>query len=107
DVNFRYPSLEQYEQATRTMVATLQYTGLDLVTRAIPIYAKNLGWSKSEFETYSHGMVGNWCSQNLTLVSHKELKRNLISNWDNPSDFKLPSIIDNNFFPQKLLSLSS
>lgn len=107
NVEFRYASNESYEQATRTMMVTLQYIGLDILVRALPEYAKRLQWSREDFEKYSSSMVGNWCSQNLTVISHKELKKNFMQKWDQESSFVLPSIEDNSFFSQKLLGLST
>lgn len=107
NANFRYPSIEQYEQATRTIVSTLQYIGLDILARALPEYGKKLQWTRDDFEKFSSSLVGNWCSQNLTVVSHKELKRNFMQKWDGDSGFNLPTIEGNNFFPQKLMALST
>lgn len=104
---FRYPSSEQYEQAIRTVVSTLQYIGLDILVRALPEYGKKLQWSRDDFEKFSTSLVGNWCSQNLTVISHKELKRNFMQKWDGESGFSLPTIEDNSFFPQKLMTLST
>ncbi len=103
----RYPSTQQYEQATRTIVSTLQYIGIDLLVRAIPEYAKQLDFTDDEFEKLSQSLVGNWCSQNLTVVSHKTLKRNFIEKWKSDERFTLPDIKDNAFFSQKLTSIAN
>ena len=103
----RYPSTEQYEQAIRTVVATLQYIGLDILVRALPEYAKQLEMTDDDFEKYANSLVGNWCSQNLTIVSKKTLKNNLMGKWKSSERFTLPDITGNNFLPQKLLNVST
>lgn len=105
DNQLRYTSSAHEEQVTRTVISSLQYVGLDLLVRSLPAYAHKLGWSRDDFEQYATGLVGNWCSQNLTIISHKELKRNLLAKWDEKEQFSLPSIDGNPYFPQKLLEL--
>lgn len=102
---FRYPSTDQHEQATRMVVTTLQYNGLDLTMRSLVEYAKKLKWSRDDFSTFSSKLVGNWCSQNLTIISHKELRRNFIQKWDEGSGVTLPTI-DNSYWPKKLEELA-
>jgi hypothetical protein len=97
--------LQQEEQAMRSLVSTLQYMGIDLLVRSLPAYAKALEWSRDDFETYSASLVGNWCSKNLTIISHKELKRNFMARWDDGEVFPLPDLEGNAHFPQKLMEL--
>tara|TARA_R110000868_G_scaffold38661_4_gene135096 strand:+ start:8141 stop:9823 length:1683 start_codon:yes stop_codon:yes gene_type:complete len=103
----RYPSNDQFEQASRTMLSTLQYIGLDLLVRALPAYGKALQVSSEDFEQFSTNLVGSWCSQNLTIISKKELLKNLMFQWNEEQSDILPSIEDNVFFPQKLMSVAS
>ncbi len=104
---FRYANSAQEEVAIRTSVASLQYLGLDLLVRSLPTYARALNWTRDDFEQYSNSLVGNWCSQNLTIISHKELKRNLMAKWDDNHNFLLPSVEGNPYFPAKLMELVS
>jgi len=42
EINFKYATKQQYDSVKRSMVATLQYIGLDIAVRAIAEYANNM-----------------------------------------------------------------
>ncbi|NOT80719.1 MAG: hypothetical protein HOP07_17170 [Bacteriovoracaceae bacterium] len=92
-------------QAKRAMISTVQYIGLDLSTRAIAQYAKELEFSASEYDNLTQGLVANYCSQNLSIISKKELLRNLKIKFEKENSFKLPSVEKNPFFPENLNEL--
>ncbi len=89
-------------QVKRAEIALLQYIGLDLTTRSIAKYAKDLDFSESEYENLINNLMGNYCSQNVTVISLKELKNNLFLKFQKKSDFELPTVDNNPLFPQKM-----
>ena len=86
----------------RSAMATLQYIALDLSSRAIAQYAKYFEFSKEEYSNLVDGLVGNYCSTNLSVISKKELKNNLQIKFDKENSFVLPSIKSNPLFPKTL-----
>jgi hypothetical protein len=92
-------------QAERSVLATLQYIALDLTSRAIPQYAKYFEFSKAEYSNLVEGMIGNHCSANLSVISIKELKNNLLLKFEKENSFQLPSVSSNKLFPSTLKSI--
>ncbi len=90
------------DRVTRSVIANLQYIGLDLMTRAIPEYAKYFEFTEQDYSNLVEKMVGNWCSQNLTIISLKTLKDNFKAKYEKGDSFKLPTIGKNPLFPEKL-----
>jgi len=91
-------------QAQRAVAASLQYLGLDLTTRAIAAYAKNLSMNENDFEQLAEQLVGNYCSPNVTVIGLRQLKYNLLNKFRTKNPFNLPSIKDNPYFPKLLTS---
>ncbi|GAB4407661.1 MAG: hypothetical protein OHK0056_08040 [Bacteriovoracaceae bacterium] len=107
DNKIEYPLPVLAENATRSYVATLQYIGLDILSRALPLYAKNFEFNKEEYTNFVDRLIGGFCSKNLTVISLKELKNNMLAKFDNRSSYHLPTIEGNPFFPQRLSSISA
>lgn len=97
-----YASSNDKERVTRSMMATLQYIGLDIAVRAIPKYAKYFEFTNEEYMNLVDGLVGNWCSQNLTIISLKTLKDNFKVKFENENTFQLPTLGKNPLFPEYL-----
>ncbi len=89
-------------QVERSITATLQYITLDLISRAIPQYAKYFEFTKEEYGNLVDGLVGNYCSSNLSVISKKELKNNLLLKFDKENSFVLPTVSNNKLFPEPL-----
>jgi hypothetical protein len=102
DRPIRYASEWEKVQMKRSLIALIQYIGLDLMSRAIPTYAKQLEYSRDEFGNLVEGLVGNYCSNNISIISKKELLNNLYLKFDKGSDFKLPGQIQSPFYPEKM-----
>jgi len=101
----QYRSPWSKEQVLNSTVATLQYIGLDLTVRAIGKYAKFLEFTPDEFSALTDKLVGNYCSPNVTVISLRELKRNLKMKFLT-GDYEVPTVKGNSLFPQKLGSIS-
>lgn len=97
-----YASEWQKVQVMRSLMSEIQYIGLDLTSRAIPQYAKALEFSREEYGHLVEGLVGNFCSANLSVISKKELKNNLLVKFDKENNFALPSVLGNPFFPDNM-----
>ncbi len=89
-------------QVMRSMLSEIQYIGLDLTTRAIPQYAKALEFTKDEYTNLVDNLVGNYCSNNLSVISKKELRNNFLVKFDRDNTFKLPTVAGNPYFPDNL-----
>ena len=68
--------------AARSVVATLQYIGLDKSLKAIAGYAKKLEYSGEEYQQLSGNLIRNTCSKNLSVYSLKLLKDNFRFAWE-------------------------
>lgn len=100
----RYASDWEKVQVMRSTMALIQYIGLDLTVRALPQYAKALEFSKEDYKNFAEGLVGNNCSGNLSVISKKELLKNLFLKFEKENNFKLPSIEGNPYFPENMAS---
>lgn len=100
--DIHYASEWQKVQVMRSLLSEIQYIGLDITTRAIPQYAKALDFSRDEYVNLVDGLVGNFCSANLSVISLKELKNNFLIKFDKENSFKLPDVTGNPYFPDNL-----
>jgi hypothetical protein len=91
-------------QVKRSTMGLIQYIGLDLITRALPQYAKGLEYTREEYVNMVDGLVGNYCSTNLSVISKRELLNNFYIKFDKENSFKLPSVEGNPYFPDNLES---
>ena len=103
--SMEYLSSVERQQMLRSMMATLQYIALDLSSRAISNYAKYFEFTRDEYTNLVEGMVGNYCSVNLSVISKKELKNNLYIKFDKDNSYVLPSVAKNPLFPKVLQTL--
>ncbi|MBI2520323.1 MAG: hypothetical protein HYV97_07890 [Bdellovibrio sp.] len=92
----------ELEQVKRSVMATLQYLGLDLSTRALALYAKQLEFNQDEWRNLADRLVGQYCSRNLTIISLKQLRKNLDIYFEHGASFELPSVQANPLFPKSL-----
>jgi hypothetical protein len=93
-------------QVKRGILSEMQYIGLDLLSRALPQYAKELEFSSTEYSNMVENLVGNYCSSNISVISKKELKNNLMVKFSKDNTFRLPSVEGNPFFPENLENYS-
>ncbi len=99
---FMYSRPIEEEQVRRSVMATLQYLGLDLTTRAIALYAKQLEFTQEEWGNLATRLVGQYCSKNLTIISLKQLRKNMDLYFEHGASFELPSVQGNPLFPKAL-----
>ncbi len=100
----QYASEWEKTQVKRSTMATIQYIGLDLISRALPQYAKALDYSRDEYVNMVDGLVGNYCSTNLSVISKRELLNNFYLKYDKENTFKLPTTSGNPYFPSNIES---
>jgi hypothetical protein len=103
----RYSSEWEKLQVKRSLMSEIQYIGLDIASRALPQYAKALDFTKEEFTNLVDGLVGNFCSANLSVISKKELRNNLLIKFNKDNNFKIPNNVGNSFFPDNLENYTS
>ncbi|HAZ13347.1 MAG: hypothetical protein A2X86_15010 [Bdellovibrionales bacterium GWA2_49_15] len=92
----------ELDQVKRSVMATLQYLGLDLTSRAIALYAKQLEYGQDEWRNLADRLVGQYCSKNLTIISLKQLRKNLDVYFEHGASFELPSVENNPLFSKAL-----
>lgn len=98
-----YKNQWEQEQAKRAILATLQQIGLKITSQAIVQYVKDFEFTDDEFANFSDNLIGNYCSKNITVISHKELKNNMLKMFKSESKvFDLPNIDENSLFPADL-----
>lgn len=81
----------RFDQAKRSVAATLQYLGLDTSIKAIGALAREVGVEESGFENLAENAVNQYCSKNLSVFSLKTIKASLKHYYQNPVDI-LPKI---------------
>ena len=89
-------------QVERTIMSEIQYIGLDITSRAIPQYAKYFEFSEEEYKNLVDDLVGNYCSNNLSVISKRELKNNLLLKFTKDNSFTLPTVKGNPLFPDNM-----
>ena len=103
----RYKSSTEYNEVKRSYLTTLQETGLTLAVTFLPHYADYFEFTKSEYKTMVDNLVGNYCSQNLSFISLRELKKVMMNHYSFMNKVDPPTVLGNPFFPDKLERLSS
>ncbi len=103
----KYNSDWEKAQVKRATAATLQYSILDLLSKALPLYAKYFEFTDEEFFNFSDILVSNSCSNNLSIISKKTLKKNMLYYFTKESGYKLPSVDDNPLFSEDLNKIIS
>lgn len=96
----RYTNSWKRELAIRSVIGTFQHVGLDVTVRAIAEYAKKIEMEPQAFKTLSENIVGNYCSENISVYSKKTLLQNLENYFQNESGFQLPSVKNSPFFSE-------
>jgi hypothetical protein len=95
------------QQVKRSILSTLQYLGLEATVNSIPKYAKYFDFSKEEYGNLVENLVGNYCSNNLSVIGHRALRKNLIYLFNSDNKFELPEYKKESLFPKKLMSLNN
>ncbi len=85
-----YASPSEEERAQRSVVATLQYIGLDATVKAIGQYAKILQIPNQDYEKLVSNLMTTSCSPNLTVYGLDLIKQNLLTSFKR-NDLKVPT----------------
>ena len=85
----RYADEWRKDQSIRSTIATVQLIGLETTTKAIAKYAQYFDFQKPEYQNLVDNLVGNYCSKNISVVSLKKLKKNMVDFFDD-NDFIFP-----------------
>ena len=91
---------EERKKVQSSMVASLQFIGLNMTIRAISSYAKYFEFTKEEFQNLTNYLIGSSCSQNLSVMGLKKLKNNMLKSFKMNS-FPLPQR-ETIFFPGQI-----
>jgi hypothetical protein len=86
-----YANSWREKQAKRSVTATLQWIGLDQSMKSIGALAKSVEMSDSDYARLTNNLLTNFCSQNLTVISLKNVKKSLSNYFKNPQLDTLPS----------------
>lgn len=100
-----YQSSWPKDQAKRFVISTLQFITLDLTIRALASFAKKFEFTADEYVNMTNHLVGNYCSPNISIISLKELKKNMLNQFKN-GNFQLPDVKNNIFFPSKMKNVA-
>lgn len=97
-----YSTPNQEYEAVQSIYANLQYIGLDLTTRAIGKYAKLTNTDEDSYVNLVNNLINNHCSKNISVVSLRTLKKNLLEKYFGNNNFNIPSIAENPYYPKAL-----
>ncbi len=106
------PSLDfatrnELSNAKRVFLSTLQFLTLDLSTEYMARYAQYFDFSNEEYRNLVNNLIGNYCSQNLTTISLKQLKQNMLARFSKGRGIDLPTLENDPFFPKSLGRVNS
>ncbi len=105
--DLRYNSPWERRQAERSVLATLQYMGLGIAQRALANYAREFQFTLGEYRALVDNLVGNSCSQNISSISLKLLRRQMLEQFARTTRPSFPNIAGNPFFPAPVGHLDS
>jgi hypothetical protein len=92
-----YGSPWREKQAQRSVVATLQYIGLDTMIKTIGSYARVLEVGENDYNLLAANLVKNYCSKNITVFSLRNIEKSLKYYYSNPSQTIIPDIQNSPF----------
>ncbi len=102
-----YENIYAKKQIIRTILANIQNIILELLAKALPLYAKHFEWSKEEYNSFIDKMLNGYCSKNITLYSEKTLKYIFKKTFEQKSNYSLPSVESNILFLENLRLLDN
>ncbi len=105
-VPLRYGSPNQDTVAKRSITASLQLMGIDLSVKSIGAYARHLNMPEEEYRVLTQNLVKNYCSQNVTVLSLKTIKKSLEFYYENPESSLLPTFAGMKDAPSNLKDAS-
>lgn len=88
----KYSTSWKEQQAKRSVVAALQYVGLDRTIKAIGAYARKLDLTETQFKNLSDNLVSSYCSENVTVMSLKTIRKSLDLYYQSPDPNILPDV---------------
>ncbi len=95
-----YKTQWEENQAVRSIIAQLQYLGLDRSVKAIAAYARKLEFSDNKYHKFVQRLMQDTCSENISVYSLNLLRKNFEFQWKNSSNDFLPSVSNNPFFSE-------
>jgi hypothetical protein len=100
-----YASAQHEALARRSVVANLQYLGLDLTVKAVGAYARALEVSSEDYQRLVNNLTAGSCGPNLSVYGLRLIKSNLFSAYyDKPAE--LPQWPGDPFAPASLREAS-
>jgi hypothetical protein len=99
-----YMSLADESRARRSVVATLQYLGLDLSVKAIAQLSRGLQWERDDYAKMINTLVGTSCTPNLSVYGIKFIRQNLLNYFDNPPEQSVLGIFPSGSLNSQLLA---
>ena len=79
----------QRQRAKLSVYSTLQYVGLETVMKFLSLYARHFKFTEDEYGRLGRGLMGNYCSSNMTIMTHETLMKKWIASFHHPPD-RLP-----------------
>ena len=74
----------QKQRAKRSVYTTLQYLGLMATIQHLSLYARHFDFTEEEYGHLGKGLIGNYCSSNMTLMAHTTLKKHWAASFHHP-----------------------
>ena len=71
--NISYLTKERQQSALKSYMASYRYLGLKYIIKNIVELSKAMELGGAEFQQLTNNLVGNFCSENLSVISKKQL----------------------------------
>ena len=72
------------QQVKRSVYSTLQYLGLATSIKALSQYARHFDFTREEHANLGKGLIGNYCTSNLTTMSRTTVKKKWLASYAHP-----------------------
>ncbi len=96
-----YKDRWQRDLVINSFVSTLQMILLEQTVPAIAKYSKELSLSSDEYEALYQNTMGESCSENMSVMSHRRITKLFKDSFKN-NIYKLPSVETNPLFASKI-----
>ena len=85
------------QQVKRATYSTLQHIGIATTIKYLSLYARHFNFTRDEYDNIGRGLIGNYCSANITTMSRTSLIKKWIASFYHPTG-QLPSLNERPLF---------
>jgi hypothetical protein len=97
-----YKDRWERERVINSFISTLQMLILEHTIPAMAAYSKELDFSDAEFEGLYENAINSSCSENISVMSHRRIRKLFKDSFKKESPYQLPSVKENPLFTKKI-----